>query len=168
MPTLCSLLLYLTCRVEVFNFERKEEEKEEEILWQRRSKTSPHVLTYTSPALTADTMLSIPLPVSYSLSQLLLSLSLCLRLTFSLSFLSPPSLAVSVSLSSISLHFAKSFSQYFHPLPPSTLPLSFHLSSSCGGVKWGNSSLCTSEGRTRCTQPWWHHNTVWVALIALL
>lgn len=133
MPTLCSLLSYLTRRVEVFNFERKEEEKGEEMLREGRSETSPHVLTYTSLALSADTSLSIPLPVSYSLSRLLLSLSLCLRLTFSLSFLPPSSLAVSVSLSSISLHFAKSFSQYFHPSPPSTTPSSFHLSSSCGG-----------------------------------
>lgn len=126
------LFLYISQAVKVFNFERKGVGKEEEMPGEGRSKTSPHVLTNTSQTLVADTSLSIPLPTSYSLSPLLLSLSLCLRLTFSLSFL-PPSLTVSVSLSSISLHFAKSFSHYFHPLPPSTSPLCFHLSSSCGG-----------------------------------
>lgn len=108
---------------------------------------------------------SLSLFLTASLGSSSLYLSVCVWLFLCPS--SPSSLAVSVSLSSISLHFAKSFSQCFHPLPRSAVPLSFHLSSSCGGVMWGNSSLCTSEGRTPRTQPWWHHATEWVALIAL-
>lgn len=67
MPALCSLLEYLTCLVQVFNFEKKKEEIEEEILGLGRSETSPHVLAYTSPALAADKSLSTLLPDSSSL-----------------------------------------------------------------------------------------------------
>lgn len=141
MPTLCSLLLYLTCQVEVFNFERKEEEKEEEILREGRSETSSHVLTYTSPPLAADTSLSVPrflLPLPGSSS---LYLSVCVWLFLCPSSPPPPPppplprciCFTVLYLSSLCKILLSLFSSFASLPPPYTL--CFHLSSSCGGVK---------------------------------
>lgn len=134
MPILCSLLSYLTCQVEVFNFERKEEEKKEEILQEGRSETSPHVPTYTSPALTADTSLSIALFLTPSLGSSSLYLSVCVWL-FLCPSSPPPSLYLFHCPLSLFTLQNPSLGIFIHCLPPSYLSFFFyhHSSSSCAG-----------------------------------